>query len=332
MKSSTKTYLWIILLIVIFLSGFGFIYWMGNTNEKTNIITDISSELDISTDIIENPTLSPAPAPDTVLNAENAEETSELCPTLLIKRGNQLMLFNKNMPEISGENPVFFNSLDQYVKYIKMQRELYGQTCPVLFLQEETNAQGDNVYRMRKTHDGAENIDPLLLGSMENYFKDAVNVAPKFQPPRGPDAFNKPTSNQSVSLALHGTPIQDISKQTHPIEVPYVDANRSNPEYNQGFYGFDPSNQYVGQYTVLDQIHHSTQTQNKDGLSDNAMDPNWGGTVFTQQKVEEGKYEGHAVEPPTTASILDFGSYPKALDDDKIPTPDATYGSPTASD
>ena len=170
------------LLVLVFLSGFGFIYWMGNeNNQPTEHSPKSLNDQDQDQD----------PNPDT----EIGTETSDMCPTLLIKRGNQLMLFNKNMPETAGENPIFFNSLDQYVNYIKMQRELYGQTCPVLFLQEEVNAQGENVYRMRKTHDGAENIDPLLLGSMENYFQGAINVAPDFQPPRYPDAFNKPASN-----------------------------------------------------------------------------------------------------------------------------------------
>ena len=34
-------------------------------------------------------------------------ESNDLCPTLLIKRGNKYMLYNKNMPEEVGENPIF---------------------------------------------------------------------------------------------------------------------------------------------------------------------------------------------------------------------------------
>ena len=79
----------------------------------------------------------------------------------------------------------------------------------------------------------------------------------------------------------------EIQKQ-QPL-VPYEDANRDNPPYNQGFYGFDPTSQYVGKYTVIDEIHNSTKYKNKDGLSSNPMDPNWGGAVFTAEKVADGE-------------------------------------------
>ena len=92
--------------------------------------------------------------------------------------------------------------------------------------------------------------------------------------------------------------------KNHPPLVPYADANRDNKSYNQGYYGFDPTSQYVGKYTVLDQIHNSTMTQNPDGLSNNPMDPNWGGVVFTAEKVKDGLYEGNSVQPPTVATVL----------------------------
>ena len=38
-------------------------------------------------------------------------DENDLCPTLLIKRGNKVMLFNKNVPETPGENPIFFDNL-----------------------------------------------------------------------------------------------------------------------------------------------------------------------------------------------------------------------------
>ena len=88
-------------------------------------------------------------------------------PTLLIKRGNKVMLFNKNMPEVVGENPIFDN-LEQYILYSKKQKELYNQNCPVLFLQEEVNAQGEEIYKLRQTEN--TNVDPLMLSSVEDYF------------------------------------------------------------------------------------------------------------------------------------------------------------------
>ena len=228
-------------------------------------------------------------SPDESEELDN-DHNNNLCPTLLIKRGNKLMLFNKNLPETPGENPIFFNDLDQYKEYIKVQRELYNESCPILFLQEEQDAQGENVYKLRKTEGTSTNVDPLLLGSVNDYFKNTTNVMPKFQPPKGIDAFNKPTPNSAINMLNYSVPIiQPPQNPTQPM-VPYVDANRSNAPFNQGFYGFDPSNQYVGKFTILDEIHNSTKTQNPDGLSDNPMDPNWGGAVFTDEQIGSGKY------------------------------------------
>ena len=244
----------------------------------------------------------------------NQQEDS--CPTLLIKRGNKLMLFNKNMPEIRGENPIFFDGLDQYIDYVNTQKKLYNENCPVLFLQEEVNAQGENVYRMRKTND--TNVDPLMIGSVHDYFKNHTDVMPVFAPPSGPSAFNKPPANHSLPLANYGVQMKKDDKKLAPKLTPYKDSNRDGKPFNQVYHGFDPSNQYVGRYTILDQIHDSTKVQNKNGLSDNPMDPNWGGVVFTEDQVKKGKYEENEVQPPNG---LKFGEYPKSITTQKIETP-----------
>ena len=44
--------------------------------------------------------------------------------------------------------PVHFNNLDEYIDYVEQQRQ-QGNVCPVLFLQEENDAQGNDVYRVR---------------------------------------------------------------------------------------------------------------------------------------------------------------------------------------
>jgi hypothetical protein len=72
--------------------------------------------------------------------------------------------------------------------------------------------------------------------------------------------------------------------------VKELDASRENG-YNQNMYpGFDPDNMYIGRVTDTDKVHDSTQTQNGGQLSDNPMDHNWGGILYTQGQVETGKY------------------------------------------
>ena len=307
-------YAWLIFFLLAFFIGIFFIIWMGNSKievvpppvPQVEIIkadlaqvdpndNSTSPMVDEEEEITEVLEVSETPSEETKINNEELiEEESELCPTLLIKRGNKVMLFNKNMPEVVGENPIFFDNLEQYILYSKKQKELYNQNCPVLFLQEEVNAQGEEIYKLRQTEN--TNVDPLMLSSVEDYFKNHSNVVPKFKPPSGPTAFNGPPPNSSISLSNFGASIDDMKEmemQKQQPLVPYEDANRDNPPYNQGFYGFDPTNQYVGKYTVLDEIHNSTKYNNKDGLSSNPMDPNWGGAVFTAEKVAQGEFGGN---------------------------------------
>jgi hypothetical protein len=69
------------------------------------------------------------------------------CPNLLIQKGNALLLYNKNKPE-DENNPISFFNLDEYINYLEIQKGK-GNSCPVLYLQQENNAQGNDVYRVR---------------------------------------------------------------------------------------------------------------------------------------------------------------------------------------
>jgi hypothetical protein len=80
---------------------------------------------------------------------ELVDESISNCPNVLIRKGNLLLLINTHRPPEEGTNPVIFNHLDDYIHYVKVQRKTNDNYCPVLFLQEESNAQGENVYRVR---------------------------------------------------------------------------------------------------------------------------------------------------------------------------------------
>jgi len=90
-----------------------------------------------------------------------------------------------------------------------------------------------------------------------------------------------------------GLPTVPINKE-NPAE--HIDSNRDHPPYNSGNYaGFDPIGLHVGQYTVLDQIHDSTEAS---PISDNPEDPNWGGVLYTESAVQSGKYADRVVTRP----------------------------------
>lgn len=187
------------------------------------------------------------------------------CPDLLIKSGNSLLLFNSRLPEVPGSNPLPFFNLDEYINYLENQRKK-GIHCPVLFVQEENNTQGQSVFRIR----------PDVF--------DQQGGLPNSQSP-----FGSPFSQNMTE------------RPKNPIQV--VDSSDDNPRWNQNqTQGFDPMNFHVGQYTTLDALHDSTyRGQN---LSDNPMDSNWGGVLYTKKSVDSGKYKNNEVAPPSANSIF----------------------------
>ncbi len=178
------------------------------------------------------------------------------CGDLLVKKENILLLYNSKIPAKDGENPLPFYSLDEYIAYLETQRK-QGFDCPVLFLQMENDAQGNDIYRIRPSPFQQNGGDP-------------THIDPSLFP-------------DGVTLYAGG----------NPIEV--VDSSRDSG-YNTGTYqGFDPYGLHIGEYTNIDAIHDSTALQ---PVSDNPMDPNWGGIRVTEGAINSGKYEDRYVSRP----------------------------------
>ena len=170
-------------------------------------------------------------------NEPMGNKDDKSCPNLLIHKGNALLLYNTNKPE-DENNPISFFNLDEYINYLDIQKGK-GNSCPVLYLQQENNAQGNDVYRMRPS---------------------------PFDKQGGLPVKSAATTSQS------GVGSNAIQR---------ADASRANPPYNKDQYpGFDPTSQYVGQYT------------------NNPMDSKWAGITYTQQMVDSGKYVDREITKP----------------------------------
>jgi hypothetical protein len=102
-----------------------------------------------------------------------------------------------------------------------------------------------------------------------------------------PEQSLQPVPEQSLQ------PVQHQNQKKNPVMV--QDASRENTSYNTNMYaGFDPTSQYVGVYTNIDEIHASTSYSE---LSENPMDSNWGGVYYTKDAVDSGKYKDDEVLP-----------------------------------
>ena len=115
---------------------------------------------------------------------EGLQNKTAKCPNMLVKKGNQLYLFNNTDPQ--DETPIQFNNLDEYVAYLENQRA-QGIRCPIMFLQQENDVQGNDVYRIRPSiFDQQGGMSPLtvapVIDSNRKSSKYNVNNYPAFDP------------------------------------------------------------------------------------------------------------------------------------------------------
>lgn len=78
----------------------------------------------------------------------STESTQQRCPNLLIKKGPKFYLYNSKLAKVPGVNPIEFNNLEEYVDFLSWQKS-QNIKCPVLYLQETFNAQGNPCYTVR---------------------------------------------------------------------------------------------------------------------------------------------------------------------------------------
>jgi hypothetical protein len=124
----------IILMIFIFLGGLYF-YLGYSQNKIIEGLTDVSGEL--------------------------------RCPNLLIQKGTKYYLYNSNLVQVPGVNPVMFNNLEEYNEFLKWQKGA-GIRCPVLYVQNSYDAQGNRVYKVRPSVNELEGgLSPTLPSPVE---------------------------------------------------------------------------------------------------------------------------------------------------------------------
>jgi len=188
------------------------------------------------------------------------------CPNLLIQKDSKFYLYNSKLAQVPGVNPIEFDNLEDYTEFLDWQRS-QGIRCPVLYLQGTYDAQGNQVYKVRPS----------------------VSE---------PQAGLPPSSSVPNDIASQYTPIMESSLETtdnlkYPNPTLLVDSNMNDPPYNKGSYpAYDQTDYYVGTTTPLDMMNVA---QEKNGISPDPMDPNWGGAAYTQSLIDKGYYKQNEV-------------------------------------
>jgi hypothetical protein len=70
------------------------------------------------------------------------------CPDILIQKDSKFFLYNSKVAKVPGVNPIEFDNLEDYTEFLDWQHS-QGIRCPVLFLQQTYDAQGNPVYKVR---------------------------------------------------------------------------------------------------------------------------------------------------------------------------------------
>ena len=139
------------------------------------------------------------------------------CPDILIQKGSSFFLYNSKLAKVPGVNPIRFNNLDGYVEFMDWQRS-QGIRCPVLYLQESYDAQGNPVLKARPSPTNLQGglPDYIVQGGLPN----ATPVVPT-------------------------TKLTDASRD----DAPYN---------QNSYPGFDGQGQDIGSVTPLDKMFHET--------------------------------------------------------------------------
>ena len=70
------------------------------------------------------------------------------CPDLLIQKGSRFYLHNSKVAQVPGVNPIEFENLEDYTEFLDWQHS-QGIRCPVLYLQQSYDTQGQEVFKVR---------------------------------------------------------------------------------------------------------------------------------------------------------------------------------------
>ena len=172
------------------------------------------------------------------------------CPNLLIQKGTKYYLYNSNLAQVPGVNPIQFNDLEEYTEFLEWQRGA-GIRCPVLYVQNTYDAQGNRVYKVRPSVTELEGgLPPTTTVPLPLKFETPLVDATRSDPPYNQGGY--PAFDQSSYYVGAITPLDQIKNSNYNMLYSdnAMDPNWGGPEYTQaltdaGYYKDNEVNIYV---------------------------------------------------------------------------------------
>ena len=167
--------------------------------------------------------------------------TQARCPNMLVQKGSSFYLYNSNLAEVPGVNPIEFANLEDYVEFLDWQRS-QGIRCPVLYLQESYDAQGNSSYKVRPSvteQQGGLPPNPPVYPSAT--LSTNTNITATNNPQNNINSY--PAYNQPTQLIDTPAPVNmpNVSPDGQLISPDAMDANWGGAQYtqsliNKGYY------------------------------------------------------------------------------------------------
>lgn len=154
------------------------------------------------------------------------------CPNLLIQKGTKYYLYNSNLAQVPGVNPVEFNDLAEYTQFLEWQRGA-GIRCPVLYVQNTYDAQGERVYKVRPSVTELEGgLPPTTPVPLPLKFTKLVD-ATRADKPYNQGAY--PAFDQTSYYVGAVTPLDQIENSNYNMLFSdnAMDPNWGGPKYTQ---------------------------------------------------------------------------------------------------
>ena len=155
------------------------------------------------------------------------------CPNLLIQKGTKYYLYNSNLAQVPGVNPIQFNDLEEYTEFLEWQRGA-GIRCPVLYVQNTYDAQGNRVYKVRPSVTELEGgLPPTTTVPLPLKFETPLVDATRSDPPYNQGGY--PAFDQSSYYVGAITPLDQIKNSNYNMLYSdnAMDPNWGGPEYTQ---------------------------------------------------------------------------------------------------
>jgi hypothetical protein len=164
-------------------------------------------------------------------NLTTQNDNNEKCPNLLIQKNKEFYLYNSKTEKTPGVNPIKFDNLEDYVSFLEWQRK-NGITCPVLYLQQTYDTQGNKVFKVRPSVTNLQGGTPPNINKTPNntLLVDATRNDPPYNKNSYP-AYDNTSYYMGMTTPLD-TSIKQQSENMLYSPDP-MDANWGGIEYTQ---------------------------------------------------------------------------------------------------